>query len=539
MSPAKHSPGSLRKKIQMLEAKETRKVPVRNKLKVDVKEVERRGETKQKKSAASHGREVSPTPLSGSEAEKIQKSPRSQKRGLLQLFDRSKSKSPSPTPSGEEQTKETEMKTRKGKGNIKESDNSHEHPHVGSTHPLSVTKQAQENASSHPESPKKDEERTQKTDDDHQHAPESVADIVKRLDPQKASAVPTEKKKKEKTKTTKREGRIKERDKQHPKDSAKESQEREGETKSSRFLSFFRSKKGYDVSKASSDALLSSTAAPSSSPKLKKKRKISEKEQVQSLSERPPLSVQHRIQRLKELGVGMIETDSPDISLEELRALEISSGITIEEKSMEEMRSRSVSPGYSDEGLESESSRSRSTSPVYSGADEPRAQSRTSQASAEVSRGTSPAEGDGREGTIEGEKKIAVEDGAICMSRGSLLAEGDKRAVEGDKKENEEMIAGEDGAISRSTAEGEERESEEKMAVEDQEDQEVQSERTASVVETVRRLEPLSANSVSVQWLRSEYQIINTVVWLTYRRIRRCPGYRQLMHRRESKSRKK
>ena len=445
-SPATQSPRSHRKKFQLLEAKETAVgVPVSRKSTKERKDteikqnkksaspVQKDMETKQVKSssspiqkdrstktklttpAASPICEVSPMPSSG-ETEKVQGSPKSRQRGLLRLFDRSRSKSPSPTPSSDEETKET-TKAKRTKRKVAESPKGHEqaHVHVGSTHPLSVTKQSQAIPVSHPKPPTKVSEQkskseTLKPEDDLQQTTESVADIVKRLDPPKASAESAEKnKKKEKAK---KKGKDKEKAKQVV---ARESREKEADTKSSRFLSFFKAKKSYDVAKASTRTTASSVT--SSSPKLKKKTK-SEKEHVQSLSENPPVSLQQRIQRLKELGVGNLDIDGPDIiSLEEVIALEASSGIAVNEKeaAVEEVRSRSVSPGYSEEGVESQSSHSRSTSPVYSGGEESvRSESRTSHASAGAtcrdSRGTSPVEEeDERDRSPEGEEKVQVE----------------------------------------------------------------------------------------------------------------------------------
>ena len=446
-SPATQSPRPLRKRIQMLEAKETavgvaagskstkeKKDTETKQKKKTVSPLQKDTQTKQKKitpspsqkdaqskqKLASPVREVSPVPSPG-ETEKVQGSPKSRQRGLLRLFDRSRSKSPSPTPSSDDEPKET-PKTKRTKRKVAESPKGHEqaHAHVGSTHPLSVTKQSPAAPASRLESPMKETEQkstseTQKAEEDPHQVSESVADIVKRLDPHKASAEPTEKhKKKEKVK---KKGKDKEKAKQ---EGARESREKETDTKGSRFLSFFKGKKSYDVAKASSSRSAASSAT-SSSPKLKKRTK-SEKEQVQSLSEKPPVSLQQRIQRLRELGVGNLETDGPDImSLEEVIALETSSGITLDEEEeeeegeVEEVRGRSVSPGYSEEGVESQSSHSRSTSPVYSGGEDPRrSESRTSHTSAGAtcrdSRSMSPVEGgDEREPSPEGEEKAQME----------------------------------------------------------------------------------------------------------------------------------
>ena len=399
--------------------------------------------------------------LSRGEREKTPESPKSRPRGLLRLFDQSKSKSKSSTLDIKDEMKKAESPTERSKGDKQ----THLPVHEPSTHAL---KQAQP-STSHSGSPKERSiSETQQAEKGHQHTPESVADIVKRLDTQETSAGNTTGKKKEKK--TKKGEKVKEKEKQHSKERA--GQQRESETKSSRLLSFFRSKKSYDVTKASSAAASSPTATHhSSSPELKKSKK-SEREHVQSLSKQ--VSVQDRIRRLKELGVG--DTDSPDMSLEQLRALEISSGILVEEeKAVEEIRSRSASPGYSDEGVESETS--HSISPVYSDVDEPRTQSRTSHTSAGLA------------------SSAAEEDGHEVLS------------------DVEEMDPG---------------------------DEDVQPEQhSVSVVETVRQLEPLFASPVSAL---SEYisvcdmdKVVGCIVvnLNSFRWSQYCPGDRQLMQRRQ------
>ena len=473
-SPAKQSPGSLRKRIQMLEAKEAQEVGTPKEKGRKEKEKKEVGKP-HKKEAASNSREVSPKPSTGAGP---QKPPDSPKRGLFRFkFDRSRSKSPSPSPSREEKVKEMEKKGRSWKkgeteANLKEGKEGtyvhHEQVHTKPTHPLrSVAKQPEASVSQSPPKPSQAEhskeedqkggKEAQKGEDEPQFAVESVADIVKRLDPQQeASAEPGGKKKKDKAKKPKKEGKkadrvkTKAKEKHGSKSAAKETREKDEAAKSSRFLSFFKSKKSYDVAKAGSTS--SSATASSSSPKLKKKKsKKGEKEELQHLAEKPQLSVQRRIQRLQELGVGVLATDSPngpDISLEELEALEASSGIRLdEEEVVEEVRSRSVSPGFSDEGSESVSSRSRSMSPVYSGAEEERPQSRASHGSSGYgarSRGTSP---------IVEEEKQSLEE----------------KEEEEEGGEEGEGISGEDRKFQRKT----------------------------SVVETVRKLEPLSVTSVS------------------------------------------
>ena len=471
-SPAKQSPGSLRKRIQMLEAKEAQEVGTPKEKGRKEKEKKEVGKP-HKKEAASNSREVSPKPSTSAGP---QKPPDSPKRGLFRFkFDRSRSKSPSPSPSRE--VKEMEKKGRSWKkgeteANLKEGKEGtyvhHEQVHTKPTHPLrSVAKQPEASVSQSPPKPsqaehskeedQKGDKEAQKGEDEPQFAVESVADIVKRLDPQQeASAEPGGKKKKDKAKKPKKEGKkadrvkTKAKEKHGSKSAAKETREKDEAAKSSRFLSFFKSKKSYDVAKAGSTS--SSATASSSSPKLKKKKsKKGEKEELQHLAEKPQLSVQRRIQRLQELGVGVLATDSPngpDISLEELEALEASSGIRLdEEEVVEEVRSRSVSPGFSDEGSESVSSRSRSMSPVCSGAEEERPQSRASHGSSGYgarSRSTSP---------IVEEEKQSLEE----------------KEEEEEGGEEGEGISGEDRKFQRKT----------------------------SVVETVRKLEPLSVTSVS------------------------------------------
>ena len=397
--------------------------------------------------------------LSGGEREKTPESPKSRPRGLLRLFDQSKSKSKSSTLDIKDEMKKAESPTERSKGDKQ----THLPVHEPSTHAL---KEAQP-STSHSGSPKERSiSETQQAEKGHQHTPESVADIVKRLDTQETSAGNTTGKKKEKK--TKKGGKVKEKEKQHSKERG--GQQKESETKSSRLLSFFRSKKSYDVAKASSAAASSPTATHhSSSPELKKSKK-SEREHVQSLSKQ--VSVQDRIRRLKELGVG--DTDSPDMSLEQLRALEISSGILVEEeKAVEEIRSRSASPGYSDEGVESETS--HSISPVYSDVDEPRSQSRTSHTSAGLA------------------SSAAEEDGHEVLS------------------DVEEMDPG---------------------------DEDVQPEQhSVSVVETVRQLEfasPVSALSEYILVCDMDKVVGCIVVNLnTFRWSQYCPGDRQLMQRRQ------
>ena len=409
-SPASQSPTSLRKRIEMLEAKEGG----------------RHGSGRPKSTSRSKQKEVgikpkkitvSPAPEASAkpgETVNLATSPKSRQKGIFRLFERSKSKSPSPTPSSDDEIENTEKGKPKVKKVAESPVKSHEETHPKpTTHPLTVTKQAQ----AHPESPKKEVQQLDKhsVENDQHQAVASVADIVKRLDPQQLSTEqPTGKKKKKE----KKKKEIKTKEKQHLKGSTLESQERESESKSGRIRSFFRSKKGYDVAKASSP-----TGKNSSSPKSKKKKKSkSEREQVHQLAQKPPLSLQERIQRLKELGVGNMETDtdSPDmiLSLEELNDLEAHSGLLLNENKEEEdvkERNRSVSPGYSEEGLVTDSSRSRSTTPVYSsGAEEQRPQSRSSHFSSVAAtcgsiRGVSPMEWKDESPSGEEEDSLAGE----------------------------------------------------------------------------------------------------------------------------------
>ena len=418
-SPARKSPKSLRKRVEVLEAKESAR---------KVAPSDHKKETDTKRTTPSPIRDVSVSPRPGEETSEL---PKGRQRGILRLFDRSRSKSPSPTPSSEDSEKEVE-RSQKGKKKkvAAESPKIHDQTHFRSTHPLSVAKQAETSTPLHPEACSRKDDKTVTEQTVEEHPPESVADIVKRLDPQQLNTEASgNTKQKEKTKEE-RKSRGKE--KQHP--SREESKEKGSESKSSRLRSFFKSKKSYDVSKASSQ-----TTKTSSSPKLKKKKARSERELVQRLSENPPLSLQHRIERLKELGVGM-DTDGSEmvLSLEELRELEARSGILLgEEKDEEEgvgdAHSRSVSPEYS---VESRSSYSRSVSPVDSGSRDQRSQSRASTGAATwgSSRGVSPIEGDWREGMPSGEEDDVLK-----------------------------------------------------------EEETVQVEPTASVIETVRQLEPLSA----------------------------------------------
>ena len=462
-SPATESPKPLRKRIELLEAKErSGAAPVGSQTSSGRK---KEVDAHQKKRTASSPIREEPKPSAGGEVERAPVSPKSRQRGIFKLFDRSKSKSPSPTPSSEDQTKETVTKE---KGKIKivtESPKGHDPTHGGPAHPLSITKQSQTaSTTSQPESSgkEKQDKSAVKTEDSQlqKEATESVADIVKRLNPQLASTESYEKKKtkekarkegKTKEKSTKEE-KTKEKEKKHLKSSPREAQEREN--KGSRLRSLFRPKKTYDVAKAGSQ-----TTAVSSSPKLKKKKAKSEREEVHKLSVKPPLSLQERIQRLKELGVGT-ETDGPELvlSLEQLRDLEVRNGIIVEgEEEREEVevdvRSRSTSPEYSEGGLESGSNYSRSTtSPVHSGVEEARSQSRVSHTSTGAatygsSRGVSPMAGDW--GSSRGVSPMAGEWGAGVLS-------------------GEEDVSTEDGKV--------------------------QVERQLSVVETVRQLEPLSAS---------------------------------------------
>ena len=479
-SPASQRPTSLRKRIEILEAKEGR----------------RHGSGRPKSTSRSEQKEasikpnnksVSPAPASPEKPEETVKlassSPKSKQKGknktvsqvpaspekqeetvklaaasspkskrIFRLFERSKSKSPSPTPSSDDEIENTEKRKPKVTKITESKTKSHEETQPKTTkHPLTVAKQAQ----THSVSPKKQDQKLDErsVENDQNQAVASVADIVKRLDPQQPSTEQPTGKKKKKEKTKKE---IKTNEKQYLKGSTSQSQEGDSESKSGRFRSFFRSKKSYDVAKASSP-----TGKTSLSPKAKKKRKSkSEREQVHQLAQKPPLSLQERIQRLKELGVGNMETDtdSPDmiLSLEELNDLEARSGLLLNEKEQVKERSRSVSPGYSEEGLVTDSSRSRSTTPVYSSsAEEQRPQSRSSHLSSAATCGS-----------VRGVSPMEWKDGSHS----------------GEEVQEEDSLAG----------------------------QEYRGERKTSVVETVQQLEPLSAAcSVSIP-LRLKLMMIFT-----------------------------
>ena len=480
--PARQSsPTSLRKRIEMLEAKEGGKRQLKSSSKTKQKETDtkRKRETVSpvaeaivpgKKRTVSPGPEVSVSPKPG----KMPGSPKSRQKGIFRFFsERSKSKSPSPTPSSDDDDDDETESAERGRPRAAESPTKSygETKLLTAAHPLSVAKQA---GGSHKDLPAKEVKSLNKTErqsagDDESEATASVADIVKRLDPQQPSTEQTTVAKKKKGKS-KKDTRMKQKEKQLLKGSTEEGREKkEGEGKSGRIRLFFRSKKSYDVAKASSG-----TNNKSSSPKPKKKKKSkSEREHVHQLAKKPPLSLQDRIQRLKELGV---ETDSPDmvLTLDELNELEAQSGLLLreegagdataavlvvgEEKEEEEgeeeeevdYRGRSVSPGYSEEGLvSSDSVRSRSTSPVvYSsasgGTEEARSGSRGSHHSSVAAtcggseRGVSP----------------------MVWRDASSPSGGEEEAT----REEDAVVADEDRV-----------------------------ERRPSVIETVRQLEPLSA----------------------------------------------
>ncbi|CAI8055970.1 [F-actin]-monooxygenase mical1 [Geodia barretti] len=444
-SPAEKNAASTQEKIKMFKAREASQCSQKPPLKTE----------KQKKTPPMEETPVSSKQSSAKEtATNTPESPKSKQKGFRRLL-RSKSKSPSPTLSSEDEAKEESTKQVKAKrvaGSPKKQEDAHPRP---SGHPLGVAKQAK---TGHPESPST--EAKQKTKNEAKRAEEenqpetaaaSVADIVKRLDPHRPTTKQPseEKKKKEKGK---KERKPKEKEK---KKSNEESKEKKDDGKSGGRLSFFKSKKSYDVSKATSQPSKKSSA----SPELKKKKKLnSEKQAVQQVAVHS-LHLQQRIERLKELGVGRAETDGPGLvlSLEELRDLELSHGLIPVERGDgeggEEARGgRSKSPaGQSEDGLESEeSNRSRSSTPVCSSAgEEKRPRSRASNASTGAatygtsSRGVSPIQGDWRVGATSGEEDGSEKDPA-----------------------GEEMVV---------------------------EEGEFTMERTPSVVETIRQLEPLSA----------------------------------------------
>ena len=447
------NPASLQEKINMFKAREgapasSHKPP--------------RNEKKKKKEKDVQPMETSSPPkpsMTKEGAAKNPESPKSKQKGFRRLL-RSKSKSPSPNLSSEDESKEKEntkqVKVKKVRDSPKKAEDVQPRP---AGHPLSVNKQAK---TSHPESPsteakQKNKNKGKRADDEplSETATASVANIVKRLNPQQPSTEqPTEKSKK-KEKAAKKEGKAKEKEKQQAKGGKVERKEKEGEGKSGGRFSFFKSKKSYDVSKASSQP----TKKSSASPKLKKKKKgNNEKQAVQQVSTQS-MSLQQRMERLRELGVGRTDTDSSELvlSLEELRDLELSRGLILEEEDTQQVKdareTRSKSPaGQSEDGLESEqSNRSRSSTPVCSsGAEEQRPQSRTSRGSTGAatygtsSRGVSPVQGEWRVGTTSGEEEGSDE--------------------------------GEQPVDERVAEEGE-----------------FTLERTPSVVETVRLLEPLSA----------------------------------------------
>ena len=439
--PASGSPGFLRKHIQAFEAKDKNKPAQKEQKKKE-------GSVKQEKRAAVRSHEVSPKLGTVTGKARPPESPKSQPRGGFGLFSRLRSRSPSPGP-GRGQREEGEKKAEKGRegkgaaeGKEKKVPQSQDQVHVSSTHPLTASKPVESGVPqgrskspvAHTQPPKEgkgqDGGEAQRQGEagevEQQPVVESVAEIVKRLDPQPAAAETGGKKGERGKKGRKDEKMVqqedkskkkeKEKKKKHPPEAAaKESGEKEEqETAIHKLLSLFKPKKSYDVAKATS-----SPSAASSSPKLKKKKKKGEKEVPQKpASEAPPLSVQDRIQRLRDLGVGVSSIDGPLISLEELEALEAASGIGVEERGEEEegrdsrrdIRSRSVSP---EELLESESGRSRSASPGQSAGEGERSQSKTSYHSLEEKevREKEVREGDAGEGGEEGRKEISVEDG--------------------------------------------------------------------------------------------------------------------------------
>ena len=424
-SPAEKNP-SLQDKIKMFKDREVPSPSSRKPPRTD--------KEKQKEAAKPIETSMSPKPTAKEGATKTPKSPKSKQKGFRHLM-RSKSKSPSPTLSSEDEAKEKESTTKVKK--VADSPKKHEDTHPRPTgHPLSVAKQAK---TGHPESPsteakEKNKNEAKRTEDEKQMeaATASVADIVKRLDPHQPSSEPASGKKK------------KEKGKKEEKSKRKESKDKKGakEEKSGGLLSLFKSKKSYDVSKATSQSA------------KKSKKASSEKHAVQQISLQS-LPLQERIERLRALGIGRAETDGSELvlSLEELRDLELSHGLIPVEKEGQGARGeRNKSPaGQSEDGLESEeSNRSRSSTPVCSsGAEEARPQSRTSHASTGAatygssSRGVSPVQGDWRVGAASGEEEGSEEG----------------RVVE------EEMV--EEGVFTM--------------------------ERTPSVVDTVRQLEPVSA----------------------------------------------
>jgi hypothetical protein len=439
-SPAEKNAASTQEKIRMFKAREASQCSQKPPLKTE----------KQKKTPPMEETPMSSKQSSAKEtATKTPESPKSKQKGFRRLL-RSKSKSPSPTLSSEEESTK-QVKAKRVPGSPKKQEDTHPRP---SGHPLGVAKQAK---TGHPESPST--EAKQKTKNEVKRAEEekqpetaaaSVADIVKRLDPHQPTKkhASEEKNKKEKGK---KERKSKEKEKKR---GDEESKEKKGEGKGGGRLSFFKSKKSYDVSKASSQPSKKSSA----SPELKKKKKLnSEKHAVQQVAVHP-LHLQQRIERLKELGVGRVETDGPELvlSLEELRDLELSHGLIPVERGDgegEEARGwRSKSPaGQSEDGLESEeSNRSRSSTPVCSSAgEEQRPRSRASNASTGAatygtsSRSVSPVQGDWRVGATSGEEEGSEQEPVV----------------------GEEMVV---------------------------EEGEFTMERTPSVVDTIRQLEPLS-----------------------------------------------
>ena len=473
-SPAEKNAASTQEKIRMFKAREASQCSQKPPLKTE----------KQKKTPPMEETRMSSKQSSAKEtATKPPESPKSKQKGFRRLL-RSKSKSPSPTLSSEDEAKEESTKQVKAKrvpGSPKKQEDAHPRP---SGHPLSVAKQAK---TGHPESPSTEAKQKTKNEKQPETAAASVADIVKRLDPHQPTTkhASEEKNKKEKGK---KERKSKEKEKKR---GDEESKEKKGEGKGGGRLSFFKSKKSYDVSKASSQPSKKSSA----SPELKKKKKLnSEKHAVQQVAVHP-LHLQQRIERLKELGVGRVETDGPELvlSLEELRDLELSHGLIPVERGDgegEEARGwRSKSPaGQSEDGLESEeSNRSRSSTPVCSSAgEEQRPRSRASNASTGAatygtsSRSVSPVQGDWRVGATSGEEEGSEQEPVV----------------------GEEMVV---------------------------EEGEFTMERTPSVVDTIRQLEPLStAYSVSEN---SHIKIITYVPRL-------LPQYDQMVTRRKAEERK-
>ena len=465
VSPTPKSPSSIKKMFRAREKAAIGSQKPPKTVKQESKKPEKKeSEVKPKKKS------VSPKPSRQEPVERVPESPKSKQKGFQRFFERSRSKSPSPTPSSDDEAEKT--KHTRVKVVVESAKKSEDAQHRPTEHPLSVAKQAKASAASQPEprsteAPQRNKNETGRTVDTVQETAgtESVADIVKRLNPQQpAIEQPAEKsKKKDKAKKEDKKEKMKEKEKQQPKGSRTESKkEKEGASKGRSFLSILKPKKSYDVNKASS------RSKKSSSPKLKKKKKLeSEKDKVQQLSEKPPLSLQQRIKRLEELGVGKADTDGLElvVSLEELRDLELSRGLDDPEGTCEGEETRvyvrSTSPaGQSEDGLESEeSNRSRSSTPVYSsGTDEVRPGSRVSRASSGAatyggtsSRGVSPAEGEWRLESPSGGEEASEEE----LTREVDVPMGD---AEGPAEDGEFVM-----------------------------------ERTQSVVDTVRQLEPLSA----------------------------------------------